>query len=224
MNHQFDYNSILFLNNCAITMMERCCYEQAYATLRNAADVSKILIHCHDPKLSSELINDKLNQSLQRLSNPARSNTTLPLNVVTHNQDGPTCTLPNTSNRPAVVIRIDDTDHFDLLDDHEVPRLLMAIVFYNNAVVSTHYLDNDPEYHADKYLALGFRLACQVYEDAKDSRDPFLMQRACAVALIVLQMFPKGQNTGYALAHFRSVACKFDHAIYSTNTSASPVA
>jgi hypothetical protein len=120
-------------------MMEPCCYEQAYATLRNAADVSKILIHCHDPKRSSELINDKLHHTLQRLSNPARSNTTLPLNVVMHSRDGPTSTLPNTStlNRPAVVIRIDDTDHDDLLDDREVPRLLMAIVFYNNAVVST---------------------------------------------------------------------------------------
>jgi hypothetical protein len=245
-DYEYDYQAVIFINNCAVTMMERSCHEQAYATLKNAADVSKILIRCNDPYLAYDLISRKLNATLERMSNPVRSTSTsnrssfpLNVNVISHH-DGDQHGNFNV-NTPNALIRVDDTDHDDLLendllDDYDVvsdvPRLLLAIVFYNHAVVYTHYLDNNnaTDYHADKYLFLAFRLTCNCYRDvlSRDKGDVFLMRRTVTIAAIIRQMLPtEGQTTndskGSALDHMRSVAYnKLDeNPLYSSHSNAS---
>jgi hypothetical protein len=206
-NPQFDYKVVLFLNNLAISMMKAGCYEQAYATLKNAADVSKILVL--DLEGASEHITAKLNQSIQRPSTPVRSPKNLPLSVITHDQ------ATALSNMPNVMIQIDDTQHDDLVDNDDlmdeddgdehdepsnVPQLLMSIVFYNHAIAS-RFLDKEQAVncHADKYLALSLRLTCECYEDCSSEK---VIQRATAIAALVLITLQKGD---YGDSAFREI-------------------
>jgi hypothetical protein len=220
-NHAYDYKSILFLNNCAVTMMERGCYEQAYATLKNAADVSKILLS--DPEQASELIRGKLTTSLERLSNPMASSslpgnthTTLPLNVIAHNQ-----ATPRTPTN-YLIVRINDTEHDDLLDenDHVVPRLLMAIVFFNVASCSLYIQDERSCAHADKYMALAFRLASNCC-----SNDNFVKLRSVHIAALVLQTLPPTGKYADILARVHNVTVgPPEEPLFSPNSAGSAAA
>jgi hypothetical protein len=211
MMHQFDYKAIILLNNCSISMMERSCYEQAYATLRNAIDVYKLLIQDDGDgdEQAYELINDKLNQSLKQISNPVQSaRTILPLHVVSHTQAG-----LNTSN---VMIRINDTEHDDLLeDDSKAPLLPMVIVFYNIAVVLMFLGDNVNNRHSWKkfFLGMSFQLASNCFAG---SSNPFVMYRAVNLATIVLQTLPEGEDDDlhFHLIHIRTVANRFEDSVF----------
>jgi hypothetical protein len=204
----FDYKVVLYLNNLAISMMKAGCYEQAYATLKNAADVSKILML--DLEGASAHIKAKLNQSIQRLSTPVRSPRTLPLSVITHTQ------ATALSNMPNLMIQIDDTQHEDLIDNDDlmdeddsdedveppnVPQLLMSIVFYNHAIAS-RFLDQAAQenHHADRYLALSLRMACTCYEDCLSEK---VIQRATAIAALVLLTLQKGDYDDSVLREIR---------------------
>jgi hypothetical protein len=227
MNHQFDYKAVLFLNNLAISMTERACYKQAYATLRNASDVYKILVIRHNDEQQQhkacKVINDTLNRSLERMCNPVQSARRMPLHVVSHDHQAEGL---NTSN---VMIRINDTEHYDLLDDDsKVPLLPLVIVFYNLAVLGASLAIDNVKIRdsSNKFLGLSFQLACNCFIA---SSDPFVRYRAVNIATIVLQTLPEGKDVDVLfchLTHIRTVANRFENSrlFYSLTNSAAAAA
>jgi hypothetical protein len=157
---QHDYRAVIFWYNLAISMMEHGCYEQAYATLKNATKVFKTLLNSNgssssttstkDSTSRNSSINDKLLATIKSMSPPVfssqrRSGLALHhVNVMEHTHSGLFCS--------SAMIRIPDTEHDDLLlllnnntdsEDaaEQAPTLFMAIVFNNLAVCSCYLSD-----------------------------------------------------------------------------------
>lgn len=140
------YRAALALNNMAITMVERCCYGQAYRTFKDAAFAMKVASQTLRKGTPDEKhsVCRMVRQANHRAANPKLSVFYVDVNVVSH--DGTVnpeeIIRADPSSHTVKLIRIEPSDG-DLVESDK-SDLATAIVLYN---FSTVYLWQS--WHAD---------------------------------------------------------------------------
>jgi hypothetical protein len=227
----FEYNAALFLNESAVTMMQRSCFEQAIDTLRDATCIMSQLGGLEEESstpLHPQIVNTMITQATARLSQPEPCFPSVPVTVVTHQLRPPKAAHLARQESNYTLIRIIETNHGDLLDESKAPELPLAIAVYNLAVANlcstrpqskplSTLDDLQRQRYAFELLILSSKLSRACYEE---SRDVFVWHRALNLTGLMLQTLVQaleshGQSEhalmfSSSLQYFRGAACQLD--------------
>jgi hypothetical protein len=216
LSSRFEYRAAIALNNMAISMLERSCYNQAFATLQDAVSAVKLAVKPHRDCNDQQRVTKILEDANCRASRPDVSSRAIALTVVSHDA-GPSSTdspPQKLSTSATSVIRI-ETDDVDLLESEDY-ELTTAILLYNLGcayLCLAHISDNSSLARKQqgagmKLLKVSRSLLARQYNSCE---DPFLMCYVVCLNILLLQTLVQASQSSRQLkevnAYASALAC-----------------
>lgn len=189
LNHSMEqtYKCVVALNNHGITLLERRCFEQGLATLRDAMDALRSLMAAWETSSRCTVdVERYLQDCFLRLANPRSTKQCLDFHIHTLTGDL-THQLPNKSGQMSIVnpIRVDDLsfDASSLGDDLD---LTAAIVMHNFAIANWFASKAFPPSVSPLTTLHLLQLSNQVLDKLQDSCEEELQLRQIACINVVV--------------------------------------
>lgn len=151
--NKLEYRAAVALNNMAVAMMERSCYEQAFETIKDAA-LTMQLLYTIEPLVRSSMISSeqtpyqhdiqtKLQRAYHRAANPVLSAISSKVRVVSDDAAFNSAniglkglqTLSGSSHRMKQTAILISSDHLGLLDRQDF-ALTISIILFNVSTAS----------------------------------------------------------------------------------------
>jgi hypothetical protein len=171
------FKAALVLNNYAIALMERSCFDLAFDTLKDAVLLVKASQQ-ENRGLPEEMVFQKLDEATRRIA--STSSTSAPsLDVVSHNDAD--FSKDGTIEDGELLIRFDTTDS-DLLEQPEDSLDICAsVILYNFGMAA---LLRNRQDSGIKYLAFALQILQGIFDRSQD--DAFVLKRIVFISTIVL--------------------------------------